>query len=103
MKKITSIATAVCVVATGFGTMGVSAAEYTVTGYPNRDKCYLVEHIPATYNINTKGIKVKGETKSWSGTIAAGNVVTHRKNPAVYIRTKKLVEADHYSLVSTSC
>ncbi|MBU1175875.1 MAG: hypothetical protein KKH72_10785 [Alphaproteobacteria bacterium] len=78
------------------------AKTYTVTGYPNNDKCYLVEHIPATYEVNTKGIKVKGESSGWSA-ISPGKIAKYSTSPAVYIQTKSLIEADHYSLVPTGC
>ena len=79
-----------------------SAATYTVTGYPNRDKCYYVEHVPATYKVNTKGVLVQGESAGWSA-IAPGTKAVHSTSPAVYIQTKKMIEADHYSLVPADC
>lgn len=80
----------------------VSAKTYTVTGYPNRDTCYVVKHIPATYEVNTKGIKVRGESSGWSA-IVPGTIAKHSTSPAVYIQTKKMLEADHYSLVPSGC
>ncbi|MEE2951190.1 MAG: hypothetical protein VYD57_08010 [Pseudomonadota bacterium] len=64
-------------------------------------KCYVVEYIPSTYKYNTKGKLVTGESTTWSGEIVDGGKVYHRRNPAVYMTTKKLVEQDHYTL--TGC
>jgi len=64
-------------------------------------KCYVVEYIPSTYKYNTKGKLVTGESTTWSGEIEDGGKVYHRRNPAVYMTTKKLVEQDHYTL--TGC
>ena len=80
----------------------VFAKTYTVTGYPNRDTCYIVEHVPATYKVDTMGIKVKGEGSGWN-TIAPGKVAKFSTTPAVYIQTKKMIETDHYSLIPTGC
>ena len=61
-------------------------------------KCYLVEYIPSTYKYNTRGKLVQHGGTSWEGDIVGGNKIYHRRNPAVYITTKKLVEQDHYIL-----
>ena len=62
-------------------------------------KCYLVEYVPSTYNYNTRGKLVHYESTSWDGAIVDGGKIYHRRNPSVYITTKKLVEKDHYTLV----
>lgn len=62
-------------------------------------KCYLVEYVPSTYKYNTRGKLVQHGGTSWEGDIVDGNKIYHRRNPAVYITTKKLVEQDHYTLV----
>lgn len=100
MKK-TAILVALALVGTSM-TSGVFAKTYTVTGYPNRDTCYVVKHVPATYEVNTKGIKVKSEGEAWS-TIVPGTIAKHSTTPAVYIQTKTMTEADHYSLTPSGC
>ncbi len=101
MRKIL-IATAAVV---GFGIVAsaANARTYTEEVTPNRDKCYLVQYVPALYQVNTRGKKVKGESTSWHGDYADGAVIIKRRNPAVYLQTRKLLEADHYSLVPQSC
>ncbi|MEX6505493.1 hypothetical protein [Jiella sp. M17.18] len=66
-------------------------------------KIYCVEYIPSLYKYNTRGKLVTGESTTWSGEIADGAEIRHRRNPAVYITTKKLVEQDHYTLVPGPC
>lgn len=65
------------------------------------EKVYCVEYIPSTYKYNTKGKLVTGPSTTWSGEIVDGGKVSHRRNPAVYMTTRKLVEKDHYTL--TGC
>lgn len=69
----------------------------------DHDKCFLVEYVPSTYLYNTKGKKVSGPSKSWIGDIVDGGVVIKRRNPAVYIQTRKLLEQDHYTLIPQGC
>jgi hypothetical protein len=85
----------------GFLALTAAAAEaktYTVEVTPNNDKCYIVNYVPATYLVNTRGKLVKGERRVWVGEIADGNTIYHRRVPATYLETRTLVEADHYSL-----
>ncbi|HEX2019288.1 MAG TPA: hypothetical protein VGO17_10160 [Aurantimonas sp.] len=62
-------------------------------------KCYLVEYVPSLYQYNTRGKLVTGESRTWVGDITEGAIISKRRNPSVYIQTKKLVEKDHYTLV----
>lgn len=96
------IATA-AVVGLGVFASSADARTYTEEVTPSRDKCYLVQYVPALYKVNTRGKKVKGESTSWHGEYADGAVIVKRRNPAVYIQTRKLLEADHYSLVPQGC
>ena len=41
----------------------------------------------------------QSESTAWDGDIVDGGKIYHRRNPAVYVTTKKLVEQDHYTLV----
>lgn len=70
---------------------------------PNRDNCFRVEYIPRLVEHNTKGRLHRGESTSWSGAIAAGSVVRQQKNAAVYFRTTRIVEEEHYTLIPTGC
>ncbi|HDZ73332.1 MAG TPA: hypothetical protein ENH55_11290 [Aurantimonas coralicida] len=94
-------------VAAAVSTLALSVAAdaktFTRKVVENNDKCYLVEYIPSTYIFNTKGKKVSGESRSWVGNIADGAVIIKRRNPAVYIQTRKLLEQDHYTLVAQGC
>jgi len=75
------------------------AGTWTIKETPNHDTCYVVNYMPATYNINPKGIKVRGSQTVWKGEYKDGNKVYYHTDPAVYIQTKTLIEADYYSLV----
>ena len=65
---------------------------------PDNKKCYVVEYIQATYLVNTRGKLVKPERYVWEGEIADGNKIYHRRVPATYLQTRKLLEKDHYTL-----
>lgn len=101
MRKII-IATAAVI---GLGVIATSAdaRTYTEEVTPNRDKCYLVQYVPALYKVNTRGKKVKGQSTSWHGDYVDGGVIIKRRNPAVYIQTRRLIEPDHYTLVPKGC
>jgi len=101
MRSTIGIAAAITL---GFAaTTSVFAASYTIETYPSRDKCFAVKHIPATVQVNTMGTLVQGESNAVVGSYAPGGTVIFRKNPAVYIETRKVLEQDHISLVPTSC
>lgn len=99
-KPLVAMAAVVCL---GAFASTADARTYREEVTPNNDKCYVVKYIPALYQVNTRGKKVSGESKSWVGEIADGAVVIKRRNPAVYIQTRKLLESDHYTLIPQGC
>jgi hypothetical protein len=62
--------------------------------------CYKKEYVPATYVVNTRGKLVQKPSTGW---VISGDRWDRMRYPAVYIETRKMVEADHYKLVGTSC
>ena len=65
---------------------------------PNNETQYCVEYRPAIYQYNTRGKLVKGEARVWEGEIAHGAIITHRRVPATFMRTARMVEPDHYTM-----
>lgn len=81
-----------------------SAKTYTKREHVNRDKCYRVKKVPALVEYNTRGIKVRGSSRSWSGNMGRhGSVVRDKYHPEVYIQTRRVLEDEHTTLVPTSC
>jgi hypothetical protein len=62
--------------------------------------CYKKEYVPATYVVNTRGKLVQKKSVGW---VISGDRWDRMRYPAVYIETRRMVESDHYKLVSTSC
>lgn len=85
-----------------FGATGAAHAEtYAVRqGVSQYIACYKKEYVPATYAVNTRGKLVQKESAGW---VVSGDRWDRMRTPAVYIETRRLVEADHYKLVATSC
>lgn len=72
--------------------------------YVNRDKCYKVEKIPQLVEYDTKGIFVRGSSRSWNGNLRKhGSVVRNKYHDPVYIRTVRVLEDQHYTLIPTKC
>ncbi len=86
-------------------TVDVASAEtYTTREHINRDKCYRVKKVPALVEYNTRGIKVRGSSRSWKGNFGRnGAVVRDKYHPEVYIQTRRVLENEHTTLVPTSC
>ena len=83
--------------------VSADAKMYTKYVTENNEKSYCVQYVPSTYVYNTRGKRVAGESQSWVGTIADGETIVKRRNPAVYKTTRRLVEQDHYTLVDGHC
>ncbi len=95
---VTTLTTAV-----GFS-FDAEARTFTGDRYVNRDKCYKVEKIPQLVEYDTKGVFVRGASRSWTGNMRrGGSIVTSRYNDPVYIRTTRVLEDQHYTLIPTSC
>lgn len=97
------LAAATVATAVGFSS-DAEARTFTADRYVNRDKCYKVEKIPQLIEYDTKGIFVRGASRSWSGNMRrGGSIVTNKYNDPVYIRTVRVLEDQHYTLIPTSC
>jgi hypothetical protein len=78
-----------------------SAGTYVVEESQSRYiSCYKKVYVPAKILVNTKGVLVKAGNKAWE---VGGDTWAYVRNPPVYIETKKVIEADHYTLVSGDC
>jgi hypothetical protein len=81
-----------------------SARTYEVDEYQNKSQCYRAKKIPAIIEVDTRGIPVSGESRSWSGNAQRdGAYVVNQHNDAVYIQTRREVEAQHTTLVPVRC
>ncbi|MCV6575791.1 MAG: hypothetical protein OIF58_08665 [Cohaesibacter sp.] len=80
------------------------ARTYKADRYVNRDKCYKVKKVPQLVEYDTKGIFVRGASRSWSGNLRKhGSVVKKKYNDPVYIRTVRVLEDQHYTLIPSKC
>ncbi len=78
-----------------------SADVYTVKESRSRlVACYERQYVPATVQVDTKGIPVRGETTGWE---TRGNKWNQVRDAAVYIQTRTTISEDHYTLVPKSC
>ncbi len=83
------------------GTTMASADTYTVKEKRSRYvACYSRVYVPATVQVDTKGIPVRGESTSWETSASSWNQV---RSPAVFIQTRTTISEDHYTLVPKSC
>lgn len=98
------VAGAIAVGSVGFTATAVSAKTYTKHEYINRDKCYRVKKVPATVEYNTRGVKLRGSSRSWSGNMYKhGAKVVDKYHDEVYMQTRRVIEDQHYTLVPTGC
>lgn len=58
--------------------------------------CYDKVYVPATVEYNTRGILVQHPSVDWD---VGGDRWLRVRHPAVYIETRRVLEADHYKLV----
>lgn len=91
----------------GIATLGVCAGTQAFGGTylveESRSRyltCYNKVYVPAKVQVNTRGIKVRGEAKAWE---INGDRWDYVRNPAVFIATRRTVEPDHYTLQTTGC
>ncbi|PLW78738.1 hypothetical protein [Cohaesibacter celericrescens] len=102
-----SLAVAVAVTSFAAGSvvsMDAEARTFSGDRYVNRDKCYKVKKIPQLVEYDTKGIFVRGSSRSWSGNMRRGGAVVRNKyNDPVYIRTARVLEDQHYTLIPKKC
>lgn len=98
MKTIYRSAAAVALLCAIVGaSVSAQAETYVVSqSRSNVIACYNKVYVPAKVLVNTRGIRVKGESESW---VVGGDQWLRVRNPAVYIQTRKTLEADHFTLV----
>ena len=104
-KLSLSVAVAAATLAVGMSvSFDAEARVFKGDRYVNRDKCYKVEKIPQLVEYDTKGIFVRGASRSWKGNMRKhGAVVKNKYNDPVYIRTVTVLEDQHYTLIPTKC
>jgi hypothetical protein len=79
----------------------VSARTFVVESSPSRYiACYDREYVPARVLVNTRGRLVKRASRGWE---IAGERWDYVRYPGTYIQTRRVVEPDHYTLVSRGC
>jgi hypothetical protein len=77
------------------------ARTYNVDESPSRYiACYNKVYVPAVVQVNTRGRLVRAPSNAWE---VAGDKWDYVRNPGVYIQTRRTVEPDHYTLVSSGC
>ncbi len=98
-------AIAVMSLTTGLAGTSVSSAEtYIKREYVSRDVCYRARKVPAKVQYNTRGVKLRDASRSWSGNMQAdGALVVDRYHDEVYIQTREVVEDQHVTLVRVNC
>ena len=62
--------------------------------------CYKRVYVPAKIAVNTRGILVRAPSKAWE---VGGDTWAYVRNPPVYIETTRVIDPDHYTLVSDAC
>lgn len=101
--RLAAMATAVA--AAGLVSSLAQAKEFYVEdSSPAAQKCYVKAFVPAKVHVNTEGRLVRPQKKQWVvstvGTVEKWTLVTV---PAVYVETRKVVEAAHYTLRPVDC
>jgi len=93
--------TAGFVTATVFAVTAAHAGTYVVEQSQSRYiACYKRVYVPAKVEVNTRGVLVRSASKAWE---VGGDTWAYVRNPPVYIETTRVVEPDHYTLVSDGC
>ena len=81
----------------------VSAATYTVNGSTIKRTCYQNVYVPATIEVKTNGTLVHKSAPITIGNHRPGTVIEYTSSPGVYMETRKVLEAEHISLVPVAC
>ncbi|TGE01877.1 hypothetical protein [Methylobacterium nonmethylotrophicum] len=82
-----------------------SARTYTVD-QDGADVCYSKQYIPNLVIENTRGRLVRGPQAFIDpgvGGRTSGGIVRTGVEPAMYIKTQRVVEREHYTLVPVAC
>ena len=77
--------------------------EVTVNGSTVTRTCFLSVYVPATIVKKSNGVLVQKSAPKTIGDYTAGTVIEFTQSPAVYYETSTVKEAEHISLVPTSC
>jgi hypothetical protein len=96
---------AAAIAATGLVSSLAQAKEFYVEdSSPAAQKCYVKAFVPAKVHVNTEGQLVRPQKQQWVvttvGTVEKWTLVTQ---PAVYVETREVVEAAHYTLRPVDC
>lgn len=81
----------------------VSAATYTVSGSTITRTCYQNVYVPATIQVKTNGTLVTPSGAVTIGNNTPGTIIEFTASPAVFLETRKVLEAEHISLVPVPC
>jgi hypothetical protein len=82
-------------------TTAAQAGTYIVEQSQSRYiSCYQRVYVPAKIEVNTRGVLVRPPSKAWE---VGGDTWAYVRNPPVYIETQRVVEPDHFTLVSSGC
>jgi hypothetical protein len=89
----------------GFAVNEASARSSTYEA-PGEDTCYVSTYIPNLVQENTRGRLFQGPrafaTNGVGGRVSGG-VVRTGVEPALYIKTQRIVEKEHYTLSAAPC
>ncbi len=92
---------AFAIVGTALMVGSASAETYLVSQPQSRYVgCYVKEYVPAKVLVNTRGRLVAKEATYWE---VSGDRWNRVRSPAVYLETRRIIEADHYKLVPVAC
>jgi len=93
------------ILAAGLASTAAEARQFYVDdSNPAERKCYVKTFVPAKVRVNTEGQLVRPAKKTWVVTkVGAQEQWTLVSEPAVYIETREVVEAAHYTLRRVSC
>lgn len=81
-----------------------NAETFTVRRHVNNDRCYRARRVPATIEVNSKGILLKGAARSWEGNMNRhGAKIRNKYHDPVYIQTERVIEDQHMTLVPVPC
>jgi hypothetical protein len=97
LKFLISGAVTAIVCATTAAQAGTYIVEQSQSRYIS---CYKRVYVPAKIEVNTRGILVRPPSKEWE---VGGDTWAYVRNPPVFIQTERVVEPDHFTLVSGGC
>lgn len=98
-------AASVAVLAAGLVSTAAEARQFYVDdSNPAAPACYVKVFVPAKVRVNTEGQLVRPAKKTWVVTrVGTQEQWTLVSEPAVYVETREVVEAAHYTLRPVAC